>query len=617
MKRRQLIVLGLLLGMLQLASGQLVNQACVQSLGGGVSSGGNYASIVVAGDVAASSEIGQRGETAVYSGFIPGNFIILSFGLAKDSVILATLYKSLGGENWFNQGNWMVGNIDTWEGVTITSQRVTALALDSNNLQNNLPEVIKSMSKLESLDLSDNELRKLPNMSGMPALASLDVSENRLGFESLVANKGIATYHYAPQKRYGYTQSDTLAAGESFVLQSGIPGATAYQWVFDDFPAPDEAVNIPGATGTILTVDSLIYSNMGSYRLTATSNQLAGLTLETRNQNIWASTDIAGRVFADDQGTPLTSGQVEVYRVSDGPFVLSDSSVLSPEGDYLIEEVVLGDFILLVKNDVDDFPDVIQTYYVSTEDWLSADTLLLRTRLEDIDINMVFKPTPVADPSGADFEGAIYTELPPADTVIDEESRVAARRTVKRAGCSMRRFVSRGRGEQEGEYVLYAYVESDDEGRFNFADVEEGRYQLNIQYPGVPMDPASVIEFEVGGDKENQLFSIEALITEDGIIVDSREVLSSPKPYLKEVVLYPNPTEGKIVADFLVYRKLKDLRAIVQDIRGLQVLEQELNPVTGWQRTEMDLTGFNSGIYFLVFTDKANTFRHQAKIIKQ
>lgn len=617
MRRRLLIISGILLCFGQLAFGQLVNQAYVHSMGGGVSSGEGYSSIVVAGDISASSDIGQGGGKSVYPGFIPGNFIVLSFGLEKDSTILAALYKAMGGAGWYNQGNWTTGDIDTWEGVTITSQRVTGIALDSNSLQKNLPELVKSLSKLESVSLADNEIRKLPNMSGMENLTTLDVSENRLGFQSLIINQGIDTFAYTPQKLYGFTQSDTLAAGEPFTLEGAIPGATAYQWVFDDFPDSEEAVDIAGATGTTLVIDSLIYANMGAYRLTATSSELEGLIIETRNKNVWASTDITGTVFADDQETLLTSGQVDIYRIFDGPFELSDSATISSNGEYLIEDVVLGDFVLLVKNDVDGFPDVVQTYYVSTEDWLNADTLMVRTKLEDIDIDMVFKPTPTADPNGADFEGTLYTELPPADTVIDEESRVAARRTVKRAGCSMRRFTSKGRDEEEDEYVLYAYVESDDEGRFNFDDVAEGKYQLNIQYPGVPMDPSSVIEFEVGGDKENQLFSIEAVITEDGIVVDSKEVLSSEKPYIKDVLLYPNPTEGQLVADFLVYRKLRDLKLVVIDMRGVVVLKQELDAAMGVQRAEIDLSPYESGIYFMVFTDDANTFRKQVKVIKE
>ncbi|WP_421896536.1 T9SS type A sorting domain-containing protein [Marinoscillum sp.] len=594
---------------------QLANTAHVQSLGGGVATGGNFKSLTVSGDPAASSELALGGNQAIYAGFMPGEYIILSFGLEKDAAVLAALYETLGGADWTTNEGWLVSeDIGSWAGVTVTNQRVSALLLPSNNLQHEVPELIKNLAKLEQIDFSDNQIRKLPDLSGMPHLGVLKVEENRLGFESLIKNKNIADYSYTPQKRYGVTKSDTVEAGQAYQLVAMVPGkGNVYQWLFDDFPAPDEAVDVSDANKTNLMLTDIDYSNMGSYRLKVTNPALPDLEIETRNQNIWAATDIYGKVFADDQGNLLTDGQVEIYRIFDGPFTLSDSSVIDSEGNYVIEDVVLGDFILLVKNNTQTFPNVLQTYYISNDDWLDADTLFLREQADDINIDMVFKPEVTPIPTGANFEGELFSELD--ETIVDEEdSRIDARRKVKRAACSMRRFVRSGRGISEDIYELYAYVESDDEGRFNFEGVEEGKYLLNIQYPGVPMDPNSDIEFIVGGDKENQRFTLTATITEQGIQVESREVLYSLKPYLKDIILYPNPTEGPLTIDFLVYRKLNDLKLEVSDVRGVKLVEQDLSPKMGPQTTRVDLTTCEAGVYFLVFTDAAGTFRQQVKI---
>lgn len=179
--------------------------------------------------------------------------------------------------------------------------------------------------------------------------------------------------------------------------------------------------------------------------------------------------------------------------------------------------------------------------------------LELYEKADGIDIFMQGYEPYIPDPTGATFEGLVETDFPEDEG--EEDERINSRKKVKRAGCSMRRFVRRGRTDQDGEFELYAYVESDDEGQFNFTGIEDGRYRLNIQYPGVPMDEDSDIEFEVGGDKENQLFSLTATVTEDGIVVDAKEVLYSLKPYIKNVRIYPNPTAGVMQADFLVHRK--------------------------------------------------------------
>ena len=160
-------------------------------------------------------------------------------------------------------------------------------------------------------------------------------------------------------------------------------------------------------------------------------------------------------------------------------------------------------------------------------------------------------------------------------------------------------------------------MESNDEGVFNFEGIPEGKYLLNIQYPGVPMDPNSDIEFIIGGDKENQKFQLRATITENGIVVEATEVLYTMKPYLKDLQLYPNPTAGVLKAEFFVYRKLNDLKMEVLDVSGVKLFEQALNPAMGVQSTEIDLTTFSSGVYFIVFTDESGTFRQQIKVGKK
>lgn len=609
-------------GVCQWSFGQLTNTAYVGSVGGGIVSGGQYQSIVVAGDPAASSDIALSDNSTVYSGFIPGNFIILSFGLAKDSAVLAVLYQSMDGDNWVDNSGWLQNSeIGSWKGVFLENQRVVGLSLPSNNLQNSVPSAIVNLNKLDSINFSDNELRKLPDLASMPALTKLNVAENRLGFESLIKNKSIAEFEYAPQKRIGFTKNDTVRADSSFVLTAVISGeGNTYQWVFDDLPEPEEAVTIEGATTSQLSLSNLNFDNMGAYRLTATNDSLPGLVLESRNQNIWASTDVQGKVLADSSGTLLTAGQVEIYRIYDGPYAKSDSAELDSNGFYKIEDVVLGDFILLVKHDPEAFPDVIQTYYVSTNDWVEADTLFLREAASDIDIQMVFKPKdpPVVE-NGADFEGNVVEDLPDNPDEENSNTRIDARRKVKRAACSIRRFVPKGRGQQEedGEYELYAYVESDDNGNFSFRDIEDGRYRLNIQYPGVPMDEDSDIEIEVGGNEENQLFQITATVTADGIVVQTDKVLWTPKPFLKNVKIYPNPTAGLMQSEYQVYRKISDLFAVIRDVKGSLLIRQELDPAMGYHQAEFDLTAYESGVYFLEFTDSSGTFRQQIKIGKQ
>ncbi|MEQ8473539.1 MAG: FG-GAP-like repeat-containing protein [Marinoscillum sp.] len=527
---------------------------------------------------------------------------------------------------------------DPWAGVTVQSDRVTELRLpavidtdltdgdQSTYLDGNVPLSFSDLSGLRVLDLKDNYLTSFPNISNWPNIETANISNNRLAFKDLIPNVklGTSVINYIPQRRRDITRYDTVAAGSNYTVSIPMSGTgMKYQWKFGPF-IPGKAFNdnvtsIPGAISRVYTVSQIDYSKMGTYRVEVTHPDVPGLTISSRNRNVMAKTDLFGTVFADDAETFLTDGDVITYRKTPtGPFVAEDTVLLDGAGEYAFKDVVLGDFIVLSRPDRTIFPNTVPTYYEQAEFYDSAKTLQVRSKLENVDIEMVFYKEPDPDETGADFVGVVEADLEENENVDEETGgRISARRKVKRAACSIRRFTRGGRGNQDdGTYELYAYVESDDSGNFTFTDIEEGQYKLNIEYPGVPMDEDSDIFFEVGGDKENQLFTISAVITEDGIMVESKEVLFTIKPYIKDVQLYPNPTYGKLMADFLVYRKLSDLKLEVLDTRGIKILEQELSPQLGTQRVQLDLTNYGSGVYFMVFTDEAGTFRHQVKVSK-
>lgn len=527
-----------------------------------------------------------------------------------------------------------------WAGVTVEDLRVVELRLpavidtdfsdgdQSTYLDGNVPLSFADLSGLKVLDLANNYLTSFPNISNWPNVESVDITNNRLAFKDIIPNVRLgAAIDYSPQRRRDVTRYDTVPAGSNYTVSLPISGTgLKYQWNFGPYipgqPFNNNVSPIAGAISRTYTVPNIDYSKMGTYRVDVTHPAVPGLTITSRNRNVMAKTDLQGRVYADGSGTFLTDGDVITYRKTpQGPFVAEDTVLLDGAGIYQFKGVVLGDFIVLSRPDRTIFPNTVRTYFEKADIYDSATTLAVRTKLENVDIEMVFYEEPPIITTGADFVGFVESDFE-EDSVADEENggRIEARRKVKRAACSIRRFTRGGRGNQddeEGTYELYAYVESDDEGNFTFTDIEEGEYKLNIEYPGVPMDEDSDIFFEVGGDKENQLFTISATITEDGIVVDAKEVLYTLKPYIKNVQLYPNPTMGELVADFLVYRKLKDLKLEMIDARGVRILEQELDPRLGMQRVELDLTKYESGVYVMVFTDNAGTFRHQVKVSKK
>lgn len=559
-----------------------------------------------------------------------------------DSLVLVDFYNNLDGENWTNKTNWLTGNADTWFGVTMDdTKRVSGLSLPSNGLagslieslgnllglktldlsanelQGDVPATLSGLTLLESVNVSGNELRSFPDLS-VTSLTTLNLSDNRLTFAGIVPNTFVANFTYSPQKRFGETVYDTIPAGETRVVSiQDLGEGTVYQWNFGPLipgqPYNNDVSPITGATNPVYEIENINASKQGTYRLTATHPQAPSLTISSRNVNIMAKTDLFGTVYADDNNTLLTDGDVIIYRLKDGPFIPEDTAQLDASGNFSFTDLVLGDFIILTQPNRAIFPSTIQTYYEQAESYEEATVLEVRDRMEGVDIQMVFYVEPIAE-IGATLSGELQSDLDETE-IGDEEGRINARRKVKKAGCSMRRFVRSGRTDQDGEYILYAYVESDDEGRFNFSGIERGTYRLNIEYPGVPMDPSAEIEFIIRDDGSSQKFEVFALITEDGIFVESTEILGAPQPYLRNVKIYPNPSDHQLTAEYLVNRSVEQLRLELISMSGATLLSQELEDEMGAHQLNLDLSHLETGTYFLILLDNTGDFRYQFKII--
>lgn len=166
----------------------------------------------------------------------------------------------------------------------------------------------------------------------------------------------------------------------------------------------------------------------------------------------------------------------------------------------------------------------------------------------------------------------------------------------------MRRFVASGRVNENGKYELYAYVESDDDGKFTFENIEAGKYRLNIEYPGIPMDTTSFVEFEIGADGvEKNTLTLVALVTDDGIIVEKIEELGFYRKYFKDLNVYPVPANHTMT---ISYTKLLHDGVLLRlvDLQGRTVLEKPME--RGYnQEMQIDVSAVPSGIYLLNFID--------------
>ena len=529
--------------------------------------------------------------------------------LKRDSTALLRLYDSTNGDGWTNTPNWKSGaNIIDWVGVTLNGaeDRVIGVSLPGSNLDGPVPAKFRDITKIESIDLSNNEITDLPNMSFMGQINTLDVSQNRLGFAEIEANLGVTGFDYSNQKNIRILNPvRRLQFGTDDLLEVVVSGTqNEYQWNFEQFQGVGEAGPIYGATATNYFLDSINYFSMGTYYLAVTSPAVADLELRSDDFTMIAVTDIYGSI-TDPDLNPYPKGDVIVLGIVDGPYEQLDTALVDGNASYLSEDVDLGDYLLLMRPNFTENPDYIQTYIGSSIYWIEADTLKLQQPLTsgvDINIQKVIEPIQ----GTAEIAGIVDIDFPETARV----DLIDARRRVKRAGCSIRRFRGAARGEQD-LWELYAYVESDDNGEFVFPELQDGRYLFNVEYPGIPMNPESDIELEV---KAGAKLNIEAIITPSLINVNDL-TLGLPR-VLENLELYPNPTiSGKTQLDYQINRNIKDLELKIWTLSGVEVYQEMIPHQPGKQSITMDVSGFQDGVYLLHLEDSGQNMMIQLKMI--
>ncbi|MEQ9232419.1 MAG: GEVED domain-containing protein, partial [Cyclobacteriaceae bacterium] len=468
----------------------------------------------------------------------------------QDSAALKIIYDQTGGPGWARKENWFVPGVrlTEWEGVTMEGTRVASIDLGGNRLTGKFPASLgtsNALRQLVTLDISNNNLTDLGAIKTIaaqasPKLVNLNYVNNKLDFVDIepMFNGGvprIANMKYERQQPIGIYASDTIPRGDNFILTFNTIAADTYQWTrtpqftatsdslivrdSDKHPGPGADFGktlYTGASTKTMEILDVNFESMGEFAVNMTDNDIPNLVLESQYHNVLAFGGIQLNV-SDLNGLPLEEGTGYLLKIEQPgqPFdtLRKDGVPGFPffDGDLFFDITILGDYVIGVTSD----PDVyLPTYFKQTFLWEESDTLRFRNVALQADMAM----TPIPGPLDPNDEGVIggVLEL----EFSDDESRLDARRRQKGTRCHVRRRTSGGRQDQDDTYVLIASIPTDDNGEFSFPNLPPGTYRINFEYPGVPMDPNSFVEFEVGPPgSDTAEINISALIAESGSIV--------------------------------------------------------------------------------------------------
>lgn len=541
--------------------------------------------------------------------------------LTKDRSALLTIYEALDGPNWTNDADWPnqdQNDLDSWVGIEVIDGRVGTVSLSGNNLTGEVPGAVTELTRTTEIDMSGNDISGLPDMSSMTNLSTLNLSGNLLDFEDLEPNANIIGIDYNNQQPFGVIdQTINIDKGGDYLLEFQVNGsANEYKW-----QANGPVINgvIDGANESSFQIEEIDYSNMGTYTLSATNELVPNLTLSSHPVLVNATADISLNPTyfdIDDEATVLDEGTIHLLQIlaPQAPYDSVQQLNIEEEG-LTFNDVVLGDYLIAIRTDTlflrekggrTDSVRLLPTYFESTFLWEAADTLLLR---ENIARNLGMQARP-DELTPADGDGTVALSVESdfaSDAEKDGLERIEARRKVKRAGCSLRRRrrASGGRVLDDDEFELVVYKETDDNGQVTFNYLPEGTYRLNIEYPGIPMDPSSFVEFNVGeGGIEDNSLTLEATVSEEGIIVELVEELGFYRQYFKDLELYPNPADRELN---IKYSKLISGDVYVQliNLQGKTIIEQAV-PEGFNQLLQLNISDQDPGMYLLRFVDPSS-----------
>jgi hypothetical protein len=262
---------------------------------------------------------------------------------------------------------------------------------------------------------------------------------------------------------------------------------------------------------------------------------------------------------------------------------------VNTDGTYSLQKVVLDDYILLGQADSVQYKEYFPTYFDGSVFWEEADTIKLNETRTDVTYSIVALPT--VKPKGVgELSGIFENEI--------SGGRVENRGRVAGASATVRRQTNVGRPDRNSRTmasdIIVAFTYTNDQGEFSFENLEEGPYLLNLQYPGVPMDPKSDIVITIGPkDKRQNIQQVKAVAIGGKIVVTRLVIVGVSEEEQETVQIYPNPTSSDLYINLTEGSGTADM--ILFDRTGKEILTQKLPE----GKTTLDLNKLSPGIYLL------------------
>jgi hypothetical protein len=430
---------------------------------------------------------------------------------------------------------------DALGNITLVTHYMGATVLSSTNTRPNFNKGTRDLLAIR-MESSDGSIRWVHTGNSINDDWISSVAFDRFGstyiLGSVINNMAFDSVSFA----------DVSGNGGFYILKVNYPGEIRYG-----------KANFNTVSG-VLNGQKIIADMFGNIYLqgnyTGTGNTLGDVpVLASSPSGLFISkfayqTQVSGKVM-DPFGIPVNSGMVKIYgftRFQRSP--LSDSVMINADGEYLLNRIPYGWYILYAIPATNDNPKAVPTYYPSGSNWQDATPLHINSSEPLTGMDIISKVS--HDNAGVSTMGGMVYE---SDTAgVFKTSWAVQAKPMKKADVVLI-------GKAKAFDNVIDYTTTDDEGNFGFYNIPNGFYTIVVDIPGIPHE--SYYDVTITG---NQLIMNLDYLVGDETITAQNEINGLPADIQQDgILIYPNPCKG----DFFINSRQAPLGTCVIEIYSL------------------------------------------------
>lgn len=332
----------------------------------------------------------------------------------------------------------------------------------------------------------------------------------------------------------------------------------------------------------------------GGVQLIVNLESACGSLRDTLILGIIPSYSIHGKVSMDHN--QIADAVVVAVRDGTSGFRAVEATSSDAAGKFLFENLAAGNYYLYALCDPEYFPQRLPTYYSMSSRWQKAHLLSVETDVYDVDIELLTVDTEI--PEGAGSISGYFNYL--GDEGVDD--KLYAQPWFGDQGS----FPSGNNAAPAANHIvllmnagfsrIFGWALTASDGSFSFNNLPFGSYRLWGEKAGYTNSTFPLIVLS-GENKD-----IEGVL----IILNQKNIeISIPEseiPVSHSGLVYPNPTSGKITFNSSLISPDESFDLRVYTAEG--ILAGRISSLSGLPQGtgEMDISGFEPGMYMVVFT---------------